>query len=128
MSKRILIALAAIGLVGVVLFGPSCQQQYTAEESELLASRFVLESPTFQYDGIPGTLEPLSTEEIEGANSWRFTYAFQSRHAGYGDRTLQMVAQVITPHKAEVEVAAGSVTRAVLDGKWDMMSQKMLGE
>lgn len=50
----------------------------------------------------------------------------QSRHAAYGDRTGQMVAQVITPHRAKVVVSPGEVTRAVMDRVWDMMVHKMM--
>ncbi len=58
---------------------------------------------------------------------WEFTFEFDSRHAGYGDRTGQVLAQVITPHRAVVTVEEGEVTSAVMDGKWDMLRQEMIG-
>jgi hypothetical protein len=38
-----------------------------------------------------------------------------------------MVAQVITPHTARIVVQEGNVTSAVMDGSWDMMGQKRIG-
>ncbi len=51
---------------------------------------------------------------------------FDSRHAGYGDRTGQMLAQVITRHRAEIRVVSDNVVSAILDGQWDEITQKMI--
>ena len=55
-----------------------------------------------------------------------FVYRFDSRQAGYGDRTGQMLAQVITPHEAYVTVENNVVVSAIMDAKWDMLAQSML--
>jgi hypothetical protein len=59
-------------------------------------------------------------------NAWTFVIRFESRHAGYGDRTGQMLAQVITTHEAVVTVERGAIESAIMDEKWDMINQKML--
>jgi len=51
----------------------------------------------------------------------------ESRHSGYGDRTGLALLQVITPHQAVITVEDGDVTEAIIDGKWDMIKQMMLG-
>ena len=70
-------------------------------------------------------LELVETLQARCPGCWVFIYTFDSRHAGYGDRSDQMLAQVITPHKASVGVEQGKVGRAILDGEWDMIAQEM---
>ncbi len=110
----------------------------TEEEARQLAEEFVRNSPTFVFDGIEETLELVETagvatgtvspeiDEVSPVEGWAFTFSFESRHAGYGDRTGQMLAQVITPHLAVVTVQVGEVTSAVMDGRWDMVKQEMI--
>jgi len=96
------------------------------QNSQEIAIDFLRNSPTFRFDGIEQTLE-LVQSQSEG-RSWEFQYEFQSRHAGYGDRTGLILAQVITDHRAQIVVERGEVIHAVLDGKWDMLSQKIIKE
>jgi len=51
---------------------------------------------------------------------------FDSLHGGYGNRTEQIVTQVITPHTIRVTVVNGMVTSAIIDGKWDELNQIQL--
>ncbi|MFW6056028.1 MAG: hypothetical protein ACOC9B_01780 [Chloroflexota bacterium] len=109
----------------------------TEEEARQIAEEFVRNSPTFVFDGIENTLELVDTagmatgtvspeiDEVSPVEGWAFTFSFESRHAGYGDRTGQMLAQVITPHLAVITVQEGEVTSAVMDGRWDMIQQEM---
>lgn len=92
------------------------------KESEEIARDFVRNSPTFQFDGIQNSLKLLDSK-AESEARWIFVYKFQCRHAGYGDRSGKMLAQVITDHKAEIIVEEGKVVHATLDGKWDMLKQ-----
>ncbi|MBU7044849.1 MAG: hypothetical protein HXS54_00315 [Theionarchaea archaeon] len=98
--------------------------QYTEEESLSIAQEFVLNSPTYQYDGS----ELVHIETIKGdcPSCWIFVFEFTSRKAGYGDRSKQIVAQVITQHTAYITVENGKVVTAVLDSVWDMIGQKMI--
>ena len=57
-----------------------------------------------------------------------FTFQFQSRHAGYGDRTGQVPAQVTTNHEARIIVDHGEVTHAVLDNTWYMLARSILDQ
>ncbi|MBM3956721.1 MAG: DUF333 domain-containing protein [Gemmatimonadetes bacterium] len=103
---------------------PQIVRQVSVEESQEIARRFVVESATFRFDGLDGSLELESTMAMPCPNCYAFVYAFDSRHAGYGDRTGLMLAQVITPHRASVVVEQGKVTKAVLDDVWDMLAQE----
>lgn len=100
----------------------------TEDNSRQIAEEFVENSPTFKFDGIEHSLELAETLYPDIENAWAFVFQFESRHAGYGNRTGQMLAQVITPHEAIITVENGHVKSAVMDGKWDMINQKMLEE
>jgi hypothetical protein len=102
-----------------------------------IGEEFVRASPTFAFDGIPETLrlagaawypKMMTTPEGEDLQErdWTFRFEFDSRHAGYGDRTGEALAEVVTPHRAHVNVEEGTVTSAVLDGDWDIPAQKMI--
>lgn len=101
----------------------TCPYYLTEEGSRKLAEEFVRNSPTFRFDGNQVTLELVETLYPEIENAWQFVFRFESAHAGYGDRTGQMLAQVITPHEAVITVEGGEVKNAVMDEKWDMISQ-----
>lgn len=98
----------------------------TEEESQQTALDYLLDSPTFKFDGMAETVKLTETMVLRCPSCWTFVYEFESRHGGYGDRTGQMVTQAITPHEAAITVIQGDVTNAVMDGKWDMMMQMMM--
>ncbi len=96
------------------------------DESQEIAVEFLRNSPTFRFDGMEATLKLVGSEAGDKPNNWVFHFEFQSRQAGYGDRTGLMLAQVITDHRAQIVVEQGEVVYAVLDGKWDELRQKMI--
>ncbi|MDD5511230.1 MAG: META domain-containing protein [Dehalococcoidales bacterium] len=104
------------------------EQAVTEEQAEQTAINFVKNSPTFVFDGIENTLELVETLYPDIENAWQFVYDFDSQHTGYGDRTGQMLAQVITPHQAIITVEKGQVISAIMDEKWDMLKQGMINE
>jgi hypothetical protein len=93
------------------------------EGSQRVAEEFVKLETTFRFDGIPETLEVTSTTSV--GNGWKYSIEFDSRHAGYGNRSGQALAEVITHHVAEITVQAGLVTTAIMDGEWDMINQRI---
>ena len=103
-------------------------KEVNQEESQKIAKEFVKTSPTFVFDGISDSLKLTDSSSLSRCQfCWAFTFEFESRHAGYGDRTGQMLAQVITLHKVTLIVEQGEIKYAEMDGKWDMIKQKMLG-
>ncbi len=121
-----LIATAIIGvtLVYSALAVPDTETSGSASE---VARRFLLEkSPTYLYDGIRSQISVDSPVNI-GDGSWEVTILFTSRTAGYGDRSGQVTAQILTNHSMRVVIAPdGSITSAVLDGPWDDLNQTLL--
>jgi hypothetical protein len=89
--------------------------------NEVLAKQFVMDDPTFKFDGI---VETLKVELDESSDPVIATVDFTSRQAGYGDRTGMMLAQVLTPHRCVLKISRGQVQSAVMDGTWDMIGQK----
>jgi len=98
-------------------------EAFTEEKARQMAEEFVRNSPTFAFDGMEDSLELVETLYPDIENAWQFIYSFDSSHAGYGDRTGQGLAQVITSHEASVVVENGQVKTAILDNKWDMLDQ-----
>jgi hypothetical protein len=99
--------------------------QITKQQSQEIAEEFIINSPTFAYDGIAESLELERTFTARCPACWVFIFKFECSSAGYGDRTGQQVAQVITPHTATITVQQGEITTAELDEKWDMLKQKL---
>jgi len=96
------------------------------EESQQIAEDFVRNSPTFIFDGIEESLKLKDSLQKPCPYSWEFSFEFDCKHAGYGDRMVQALAEVITRHEAVITVKQGEITGAVIDEKWDMVNQKML--
>ncbi len=101
-------------------------QQMNEEAARELAGKFVKGEATFKFDGMDDTFKLVDTTTLRTPYAWLFTFRFDSRHAGYGDRTGQMVAQVITPHTAVITVIRGEVITAVMDEQWDMLKQQLV--
>ncbi len=126
MSKYRLLILC-LTLVASAFVASACNsgeaEGVTQESSQEIARQYVLNEPTFKFDGIEETLKLADTITLKCPYCWEFVFEFDCRQPGYGDRTGLMLAQVITPHTARIEVQKGAVASAVMDGKWDMMKQ-----
>jgi hypothetical protein len=99
-------------------------EPYTKDEAVDIALDFVMNSPTFLFDGIVDSVETVSVEPLRMLWTWEVTVRFQCSHAGYGDRTGMMLAQVITTHEIRVGVSEGEVIRATVDETWDELNQR----
>ena len=96
------------------------------EELKTTASDWVVNNaPTYLYDGSELTFK--SAEQI-AEESYKLTFEFTSAAAGYGDRTDEMVAQVITEHEIEIIVEQGQVISAITDGVYDEIAGEMIAE
>jgi len=123
-----LVALLAGACARPTPTSPEPVKPVSQKDSQQIAEEFVRNSPTFIYDGSEDTLILTETATQQCPYCWQFNLEFDSRHSGYGDRTGQVLAQVITHHKASITVEQGEVTYAVIDYKWDMISQQVVGK
>ena len=97
------------------------------DKTDEIAKNFIINAPTFKFDGMPESLNITSIIVLQSyPPQYMITITFESRHAGYGDRTGQALAQVITKHTAIVRVVQGKVTSAVTDNQWDESNQRKL--
>ncbi len=84
-------------------------------------------SPTYNFDGENLTfVEERGLDLVGCENCYEVEYEFQSRHAGYGDRTGESLAQAITPHTIVVLVEDGVVVKVVTDGIYDEIAGEFL--
>jgi hypothetical protein len=133
MDKFIVIACLALvvvvfGLIGAVTFGSTvapADGHYTADNALTTARQFVNAENTFKFDGMNETLNVKMNKTVS-SGVFEIVAEFTSRHAGFGDRADKMVAEVLTPHTAVITVENGAITSAVMDGEWDMITQKAI--
>ncbi|MCC7571281.1 GerMN domain-containing protein [Candidatus Micrarchaeota archaeon] len=139
MNKKFIIPLLAVLLIvigAVVYFGRQAEtpldtiideqpEAMTIEQAREVARTWVqTNSPTYTYDGSDLTL--VTEEEIIPGFRYQFFFSFVSSAAGYGDRSDEIVAQVITPHNMEVIVENGQVVSAVTDEVYDELQGRMI--
>lgn len=124
----------------------------TIEASRALdiATNFIRNSPTYALDGsglqlialytgndcVPSFYElfgigqqrpciPMNSSPVF-ENTYVFLFNFTSSSGGYGNRTDQVVTQVITDHRIAVVVKNEEVISALIDGQWDEVNQQPL--
>jgi hypothetical protein len=100
----------------------------TPDENQIkaLAESWIKGAPTYTYDGSGLQLVNYIQQESFPVRHV-LTYNFTSSHAGYGNRSAQVTAQVITPHSIQIVIVDGKVDSAVIDGKWDEEGQFLIG-
>jgi hypothetical protein len=102
------------------------QSGFSLEASRNIAESWIKEeSSTYLHDGLDLML--ISEKEVVADLVYSYVYSFQSRSAGYGDRSDQMSAQVITPHQIEIVVESGEVISAINDDIYDEINREMIG-
>jgi hypothetical protein len=99
-------------------------EQSDGEQAKAVAVDFLTHAPTFSFDGMAGTM---NVTDVVALESYPVQYvvhiSFVSAHPGYGDRTGQMLLQVLAHHEAVVRVVSGQVVSAVIDQLWDELGQ-----
>ncbi len=94
---------------------------------EAIALDWLLNAPTFNFDGVASSAKVVDSwlaMTFAAPSFWGVTIEFDTLHAGYGDRSGQFLAQVITHHVARIHVTEGAVNFAEIDGAWDEVKQK----
>ncbi|HSA98369.1 MAG TPA: hypothetical protein VLF17_04750 [Candidatus Nitrosotenuis sp.] len=137
-TQKIAISAAVIGIIIVGAAGvyfvpaqstltmiPITPEEQAKNDALGVAQKYIVTSPTFAFDGLHNTLD---TEDISVMESdpiqYKIRIAFDSANVGFGDRTGQMLAQVITHHKMDIIVSEGNVISAVTDETWDELNHQ----
>jgi hypothetical protein len=71
-------------------------------------------------------VETRALDLVDCEDCYEVEFTFESRQAGYGDRTEGASAQVITPHTIVVFIEDGAVTRVITDGVYNEMTGEMM--
>ncbi|PIT84531.1 hypothetical protein COU37_02895 [Candidatus Micrarchaeota archaeon CG10_big_fil_rev_8_21_14_0_10_45_29] len=101
-----------------------CENYFTKEQAQIAAKKWLEEeSPTFKFDGIPGSIKYIGYESYTCFGCFGFTFTFNSSHAGYGNRSGQMLAQAIANHTILVQTRGKNVSYALTDGAFDELRQ-----
>lgn len=124
------IASIQVDLETILQNARSLAMDVSGSESEVVSAfntalSFVSEGPTFKFDGVSGTISSVNNLTLTtNPPQYIITLAFDSTHSGYGNRSEQVSAQVITHHTAEVTIVRGSLVSTVLDEVWDEVNQR----
>jgi hypothetical protein len=94
----------------------------TQEQASAISLILVKNSPTFSYDGVKDSIRLVKAESPDNGQTWKLVYSFKTAHPGHGDRSDQVLAQVVTGHTAEVTVTKCKITAAVCDKTWDLLT------
>ena len=124
---------AIVTVVAVLYFYPMYSVKtidmtsFTPEQREAIdiAQAFILKTPTFAFDGIKDSVTLMQPIEVLESYPPQHVihFGYDSSHAGYGDRSDQVLAQVITHHEIQVTVSNKKVISALVDKSWDELKQ-----
>jgi hypothetical protein len=93
-----------------------------SNQAQAIAEAWVKQAPTYKGDGFGLSFVEWKTDVLN-ANRYIIILAFKTRHPGYGARATYAANQA-TGHRIEVKVEGGKVVSAIIDEKWDEMTQK----
>jgi len=101
------------------------QQDGYPKELETISRSWIVNScPTYVFDGMGlKFIEGRKSDMIPCENCYEMEFTFNSRNSGYGNRTGEVVAQVITPHRIVVLMRDNKVNKAVTDQKYDEINE-----
>ena len=125
--KRTWIIIVALALLSLFpIYNLYADSQFTEENAIKTATQYLKGSPTFSYDGISDSINVIKVDTIRMPNTWSITLGFTSSNAGYGDRSGEMVATVLTDHTMVIVVSNGKVTSAITDDTFDELTETTL--
>lgn len=128
MKNLVLITLIAVIAIvlGLMIFGGEEDRDYSIDEARTTAQNWMENnSPTYIFDGLD--LELVDEREV-GSSTFEFTFNFDSRSSGFGNRSDQMTAQVITSHSTVVTVKEGEVVKAITDEVYSEIEEEIIDE
>jgi hypothetical protein len=90
------------------------------EQAKSAAEAWIKSAPTYSYD-----CSDLTFIDIGQLNTIPITYIlrYSFKSAGYGDRRNVTGPQIITTHEITVAINEGQVMGAVIDSKWNELTQ-----
>lgn len=97
------------------------------DDFQQIALDFLINGPTFSFDGILDSIKILETYTMESFPEQHVVIiSFSTSHAGWGNRKGTFTAQVVTPHMIRITIVERKVVYAVIDDKWDELKQEII--
>jgi hypothetical protein len=94
--------------------------QQSSQGAIVIAMNFIKKAPTYSFDGMDGSLNVTDVLTLKSNPvQYAVIISFDCGHPGYGDRSGQILPQMVAHHVAEIVVANGIVTSAIIDSQWD---------
>ena len=124
--RKIMIATLAVTILvaSAIIYSNANQNHNDAAD---IAIEFLVNSPTFSFDGVQESIQIIDQYTLESYPIQHIVIiAFNTTHAGWGNREGTFSAQVITPHIIKITIVEGQVVSAVIDEKWDEISQTQI--
>lgn len=123
MKKRsILPIIFSLLIILVSCIEKETTKEYSLEESKKIAESFVINSLTYSSDG--SNLRLIDSNKLRCDNCFIFVFEFTSSHAGFGDRSEKVIAEVVIEHVISVIVQNDEVVQAIIDNRWNEIKQK----
>jgi len=122
----VFLTMIAFSSLGFLMAQTAHNGKYTEDGAIDIAKGFLLNGPTFRFDGIPNSVKVINVTTLRCPWTWEVQLSFSCAHSGYGNRMGQILLQVITPHVIRVRVQEGKVMSAIIDETWDELNQKFL--
>ncbi len=122
MNKLLGLSIGIPLMAGIILTSAACAPaagDTGKAQSAVTVSDFVRNSSTFKFDGYKDSVK-VSAPIEKADGTLEYTVEYTCGQPGHGDRSGQMLAQLVTNHTAKIDVKDGKITTAVCDGEWDM--------
>jgi hypothetical protein len=126
----------AVSMVFILILfavrGPSCMVDIgktsvcPKEQASAASFSLIKNSPTFAFDGIKDSIKQVKAESTDNGLTWKLLYIFKTSHPGHGDRSEQILTQVIAEHTAQITVTRCKITAAVCDNTWNLLTNSAL--
>lgn len=123
MSVKHTVTALAVFIVAALAFVACSSSDNEDEVDRRLAESFLRNSPTFRFDGLPGSVELIDRMGGDCETCVLYTFGFESSHPGYGDRAELPLAEAVTSHEAVIAIEDGLVASARIDNIWDVITQ-----
>ena len=111
-------------LLSAVFAYQLCSQLRGRDDAVKIAESYLLTCETFRFDGIKSSVTVDTVVSVQ--SGWKIRLNSTCAHPGYGDRTVQLLLQVISSHQIQITVQEGRVSSAIIDEKWDEVSQSLI--
>ena len=134
----IIVAAIALGVISVAVmssydfedsqYSLNGKMENDSEKIIDFTRQFIINGPTFSYDGIAETLEIPDSLDIkivsadDSDSKFLLESKFKTLHTGYGNRENLDLPEDITLHTITVSVVDEKIISAVIDNQWDEKS------